>query len=309
VVPDLLLLTAGLVCAGLGGEFFVRGLVGLAAWFRVPAGVIGATVAAFATSSPELTVAVTAASDGRPEIALGDALGSNIVNLGLVVGLVLLLGITSTADISRRDVWTGLAMLGLLLVLTLDNEVSWRDGVVLLLAFASWMGVTVEDALRARSDVVSSVGERRHGRALAAAFLGLIVLVLAGRLLVTGAKSIGEDLGLSTFVVGVVLVSLGTSLPELATAVIARIRGHAEVGISAALGSNIFNTSFIVGVAAVIAPIDVVKRDVSISILFAAALVPILLVATGEQPLRRWRGVVLLGAYCASLLALLSVQG
>lgn len=309
MVRDLLLLTAGLLCAGLGGELFVRGLVGLAAWLRVPAGVIGATVAAFATSSPELTVAVTAASDGRPEIALGDALGSNIVNLGLVVGLVLLLGITSTADISRRDVWTGLAMLGLLLVLTLDNEVSWRDGVVLLLAFASWMGVTVEDALRARSDVVSSVGERRHGRALAAAVLGLIVLVLAGRLLVTGAKSIGEDLGLSTFVVGVVLVSLGTSLPELATAVIARFRGHAEVGISAALGSNIFNTSFIVGVAAVIAPIDVVKRDVSISILFAAALVPILLVATGGQPLRRWRGVVLLGAYFASLLALLSVQG
>jgi cation:H+ antiporter len=309
MVRDLLLLGAGIVFAGLGGELFVRGLVGLAAWLRVPAGVIGTTVAAFATSSPELTVAVTAASEGRPEIALGDALGSNVVNIGLVVGIVLVLGTTAAADISRRDVWTGLALLGLLLVLALDGQVSRKDGVVLLLAFASWMAVTVVHALRGRSDVLSSVGERRHGRAVGEALVGLIFLVLAGRLLVSGAKSIGEELGLSTFVVGVVLVSFGTSLPELATAVIARLKGHAEVGLGAAIGSNIFNTSFIVGLAAVIAPIGVVERDVAISILFAAALVPVLLVGTGGQPLRRWRGVVLIGAYAGSLLTLLAVQG
>jgi cation:H+ antiporter len=302
------LLGLGLLFAGCGGELFVRGLVGLAAWLRMPAGVIGATVAAFATSSPELTVAVSAAGEGRPEIALGDALGSNIVNIGLVVGVVLALGATSAADVSRRDALTGLAMALLLLVLVLDEEVSRRDGAVLLIAFSAWLAVTVERALRGRSDIVATVAERRHGRALVAAALGLISLVLAGRLIVAGAKSISEDLGLSTFVVGVVLVSLGTSAPELATAVIARVRGHAEVGLGAAFGSNIFNTSFIIGIAALIAPIGVVRRDVSISVLFGAALVAVVLVGSSGRRLPRWRGFVLLAAYAASILVLLAVQ-
>jgi cation:H+ antiporter len=302
------LLGLGLVFAGCGGELFVRGLVGLAAWLRMPAGVIGATVAAFATSSPELTVAVSAAGEGRPEIALGDALGSNIVNIGLVVGVVLALGATSAADVSRRDALTGLAMALLLLVLVLDEEVSRRDGAVLLIAFSAWLAVTVERALRGRSDIVATVAERRHGRALVAAALGLVSLVLAGRLIVAGAKSISEDLGLSTFVVGVVLVSLGTSAPELATAVIARVRGHAEVGLGAAFGSNIFNTSFIIGIAALIAPIGVVRRDVSISVLFGASLVAVVLVGSSGRRLPRWRGLVLLAAYAASILVLLAVQ-
>jgi cation:H+ antiporter len=306
---DLSLLGLGLVFAGTGGELFVRGLVGLAVWLRFPAGVIGATVAAFATSSPELTVAITAAADGRPEIALGDALGSNIVNIGLVVGVVLLLGTTASADISRRDALTGLAMALLLLVLVVDGELSRIDGVVLLLTFAGWMSVTLERALSARSAAVVTVAETRHARAVVTALIGLVFLVVAGRLLVTGAKSIGEDLGISTFVVGVVLVSLGTSLPELATAVISRLRGHAEIGLGAALGSNIFNTSFVVGLAAVIAPIGVDRRDVSISLLFGAALILVLLVGTGGKPLRRWRGVALVGAYTASIVTLLALQG
>jgi cation:H+ antiporter len=196
----------------------------------------------------------------------------------------------------------------LLLVLVLDEEVSRRDGAVLLIAFSAWLAVTVERALRGRSDIVATVAERRHGRALVAAALGLISLVLAGRLIVAGAKSISEDLGLSTFVVGVVLVSLGTSAPELATAVIARVRGHAEVGLGAAFGSNIFNTSFIIGIAALIAPIGVVRRDVSISVLFGAALVAVVLVGSSGRRLPRWRGFVLLAAYAASIFVLLAVQ-
>jgi cation:H+ antiporter len=139
--------------------------------------------------------------------------------------------------------------------------------------------------------------------------VGLLLLVLAGRLLVTGAKSIGEDLGISTFVIGVLLVSLGTSLPELATAIIARVRGHAEIGLSAALGSKIFNTGFVVGLTAVLAPIDLVRRDVSISLFFGVALVLILLVGTRRKSLSRARGIVLVAAYVASLVVLLIAQG
>jgi cation:H+ antiporter len=305
---DLLSLATGVVLAAAGGELFVRGLVGLAAWARVPAGVIGATVAAFATSSPELTVAITSAADGRPEIALGDALGSNVVNIGLVVGIVLVLGVTSAGDISRRDAGTALGMALLLLILLLDGNVSRLDGAVLLGAFGAWLAWTTSEALRKRSEIVETLGERRHGRSVAEAILGLVCLIAAGRFLVLGAKEIGADLGISTFVVGVVLVSFGTSLPELATAVISRFRGHAELGIGTALGSNIFNTSFIVGVAAVLAPIEVAARDATVTLVVGAAMIPVLLIGTRGEPLARWRGVMLIGGYAASLLLLLAIQ-
>jgi cation:H+ antiporter len=306
VALDLFYLAIGIVLAATGGEFFVRGLVGLAAWARVPAGVIGTTVAAFATSSPELTVAISAAQDGRPEIALGDALGSNVVNIGLVVGIVLLIGRTSTADISRRDVATALGMALLLLVLLLDGDVSQLDGAVLLTTFGVWIALTTRDALRGRSDIVETIGERRHGRSVAEALVGLVCLVAAGRLLVLGAKGIGDDLGISTFVIGVVLVSFGTSLPELATAVISRMRGHAELGISTALGSNIFNTSFIVGIAAVLAPIEVAAREAAVSIIAGVVLILVLVVGVRAEALPRWRGVVLMCGYCLSIIVLLS---
>lgn len=305
---DLTFLAIGVVLAAVGGEFFVRGLVGLAAWARVPAGVIGATVAAFATSSPELTVAISAAEDGRPEIALGDALGSNIVNIGLVVGIVLLMGMRTAAEISHRDAATALGMALLLLVLLVDGDVSRYDGALLLTTFAVWIALTTRNALRDRSEIVETVGERRHGRSVAEALVGLVCLVAAGRLLVVGAKGIGDDLGVSTFVIGVVLVSFGTSLPELATAIISRVRGHAELGVSTALGSNIFNTSFIVGVAAVLAPIEVAAREAVVSIVAGVALILVLLVGTRGEALSKWRGVALVSGYCISLLALLAQQ-
>ena len=284
----------------------MRGLVGLAAWARVPAGVIGATVAAFATSSPELTVAVTAAAEGRPEIALGDALGSNVVNIGLVVGIVLLMSTTSAGAISRSDGVVALGMALLLLILLLDGGVSRIDGLVLLAVFGAWIVATTRRALHGRSDIATTVGETRHGRSIVEALLGLILLIAAGRSLVVGAKGLGEELGISTFIIGVVLVSFGTSLPELATAVISRARGHAELGLSTALGSNIFNTTFIVGVAAVLAPIEVELREAASTLLIGAAMILVILLGTGG-PIRRWRGGLLLGAYCLSLvLALLA---
>jgi cation:H+ antiporter len=308
VALELAYLGFGVLLAALGGELFVRGLVGLAAWARVPAGVIGATVAAFATSSPELTVAISSAADGRPEIALGDALGSNLVNIGLVVGIVLVLGIRSPTSISRRDAATALGTALLLLLLLLDGNVSRVDGVVLLIAFAAWIAVTTKDALQGRSEIVETVGEKRHVRSVAEALLGLVCLIAAGRLLVVGAKELGADLGISTFVVGVVLVSFGTSLPELATAIISRARGHAELGVSTALGSNIFNTSFIVGVAAVLAPIEVSVREAAVTLVVGAAMIPLLLVRTRGMPLARWRGVALIAAYVLSLLAVVLIR-
>ncbi len=313
MIDDFVFLSIGLVCAALGGELFVRGLVGIASWIRVPAAVIGATVAAFATSSPELTVAINAAADDRPEIALGDALGSNLVNIGLVVGLLLLAGTSLTADLSRRDAWTGLGLTVTVGFLILDGEIARSEGFVLLFCFGVWISLLVRQSVEARDHeddniAVETIGERRHGRSVLVSLVGLAFLIAAGRLLVIGAKGLGAELGLSTFVVGVVFVSLGTSLPELATVIAAKIRGHAELGFGTVLGSNIFNVSFIVGVAAVLTPIDVDRGDVAISLLFGAAMLPVLLWRSRTTSFSRRRGVILLGMYGGALATLLVLQ-
>jgi len=318
VLIDVLSLVLGIGFAAVGGELFVRGLVGVSAWARVPAGVIGATVAAFATSSPELTVALNAAAEDRPEIALGDALGSNMVNLGVVVGLLLLAGTTNASDLSRRDAFTGLALVLLLALMVIDGDVARTDGLVLILCFAAWLAIVIRQTARLPEaqphggssqdeTVVATLGERLHGRSVIESLIGLGLLVAAGRLLVIGAKGIGAELGLSTFVVGVVLVSFGTSLPELATGIISKIRGHAELGLGTVLGSNIFNVGFIVGIAAVLSPIDVDRGDVWVSIFLGAAMVPVLFVHTGAR-LSRWRGVALLGIYATAITVLIALQ-
>ena len=317
MLSHYLSLSVGLVCAAIGGELFVRGLVGVAAWARVPARVIGATIAAFATSSPELTVAINAAADERPEIALGDALGSNLVNVGLVLGLVLLAGATAGADLSRRDALTAVSIAVLLGFLIIDGELARTDGVVLLFVFASWLSVVVREAFAARvahgiasedPEILGAISERGHRRAVLFAALGLVALVIAGRLLVVGAKGIGADLGLSTFVIGVVLISVGTSLPELATAIAAKVRGHAELGLGTLLGSNIFNVSFIVGVTVVLVPIDVDRGDVAISLIFGIAMFPVVLWRVTGETLSRWRGGLLIAIYVIALVTLVVVQ-
>lgn len=293
----LLALVIGLAFAGFGGELFVRGAVGIAQWARVPAGIIAATVAAFATSSPELSVSVSAALAGTPEIAFGDALGSNVVNIGLILGLALLFGALQGSDQSaRRDLPAAILAPVLTALLVLDGELSRLDAAVLLTAFLTWLVLTVAAARKARSAVVGVVGDARRGRAAVEALIGLILLVTAGRLVVDGAKYIGDALGWSPFVVGATLVAVGTSMPELATTVVSRLRGHDEVGLGTALGSNVFNNLFIVGVAASISPIVVAPRPAMISLAAGVAmLLMVLPVRAGLIP--RWRAWPLLGAY------------
>ncbi len=157
-------------------------------------------------------------------------------------------------------------------------------------------------------EAFQTLGEHRHARSVAEALVGLVFLVAAGKLLVVGAKGLGADLGLSTFIIGVVLVSFGTSLPELATAISARVRGHTELGLGTVIGSNIFNTSFIVGIATVISPIDVERRDVWISLGVGGAMLLVLLWRVHGIALGRWRGVVLVSMYLAALAMLLVLE-
>ncbi len=275
-MSDTLGLILGLVCAGLGGELFVRGIVGLAGWARVSASIVAATFAAFATSSPELTVAVTSSLAGTPEIALGDALGSNIVNVALILGIAVLIApIPASRDGIRRDFPAAILVPLVVGALAFDGTLSRVDGLILLGLFAIWLTMAIFEAHRQRSAAIDVLGEHRPWLALGLCLAGLAFLIASGRLIVSGALGIAASFGISPFVISATLVAFGTSMPELATALIAQIRKHSEVGLGTILGSNIFNGLFILAVAAILHPVNVEWNAVSLTLLFGVATVAI----------------------------------
>ncbi|MGE0881250.1 MAG: sodium:calcium antiporter [Acidimicrobiia bacterium] len=302
-MADIVVMLVGVVFAGLGGELFVRGAVGLSVWARIPAGVIGTTVAAFATSSPEMSVAIQAARSGRPEIALGDALGSNVINIGLVLGVTIALGsLPVERRLVRRELVVAAAAPLLTVAVLIDGTMATSEAVVLAVAFVAWLAVVTREAWRARSAAVEAVKPPRRFAAVGTSIAGLALLMLAGRIIVSAAKGLGDTLGLHPFVVGATLVAAGTSAPELATAVISRRRGHAEVGLGTVLGSNVFNNLAIVALAGLIEPIRIAATDVVIAVV--ACLVALGLVVPGRSAsIPRWRGAVLLAVVAAYTVA------
>lgn len=303
-----LLLTLGIISAAIGGEVFVRGVVGIARWARISTGIIGATFAAFATSSPELSVSINSALAGTPQIALGDALGSNVVNIGLLLGFALVFAPLQTSpDVLKRDFALVVIVPILLAVLCMDGVLGRMDGLLLLMLFSGWMWSVVVEVKRQRNAVVGQIGEMNHISAVLQGVVGLVFLGLAGLLIVAGANGVAQQNGIDPFLIGATLVAIGTSAPEIATVVIARIHKHDEIGLGTLLGSNIFNSLFIVGVAASLHPIPIRWEEIAIGLAFG------LMTSVFAFPFRgntivRSRGVLLLGLYVAYLVALLQTH-
>lgn len=306
MTESILYLIAGVVLAWFGGEIFVKGGVGIAHWARWPKAVVGVTVAAFGTSSPELMVAVNAALDGVPNISLGDVLGSNVVNIALVLAIVLSIsGMKAEDDGVRRDWTVALLTPGMLYGLLRDGWFSRLDALILLGGFAVWLFVVIRHArAHARRQVphAQRVSPAKPALHLAA---GLGLLIVAAQLVVTGGKGVAVALGWSPFIVGAVVVAAATSTPELATTLISRVRGHHDVGIGNILGSNIFNMLCIASVAALIHPYPVNMPEVHPSLWFGVLTVLLILPAKCGT-IRRWRGVLLLGLYLAYVLLTLN---
>jgi cation:H+ antiporter len=287
-------LALGIVCAGIGGELFVRGAVGLAGLARISPGIVGATVAAFGTSSPELSVSISSALAEKPQIALGDALGSNVVNVALILGLALVIsGIQSPRASVRRDLPVALLIPAITGILFLDGVLSRIDGALMLGMFIAWLVAAAIEARKQRSSAKEVLGGHPGWLILVFCATGLAFLVAAGNLIVLGAREIAVSFGVSEFIIGATIVALGTSVPELATTIIAKVRGHDEVGLGTVLGSNIFNGIFIVAIAALIHPIVLPLRDVAATLVYG-----ILAVAFVFPPkngfIERRRGVILL---------------
>jgi cation:H+ antiporter len=302
---DWITLIAGILFAGLGGELFVRGAAGLARWLRIAPGVVGATIAAFSTSSPELSVAVSSAVAGTPQIALGDGLGSNIVNVALILGLALAVSsIQSSRDAMRRDFPVALLVPVITGVLLIDGMLSRLDGLLMLALFLTWLVYSVLQARKQRSaSAEASTGRRQWVSALWSAS-GLAFLVGAGMLIVSGAKGIAASLGIDPFIIGTTVVAVGTSAPELATTLLAKIRGHDEIGLGTILGSNIFNGLFIIGVAVSIRPVRVTLAELAMALAFGLASL-LLALPTRSGLIPRRRGVFLLALYAAYVATLL----
>jgi cation:H+ antiporter len=269
--------------------------------FGLPAAFVGATFAAFATSGPELGVSVLAALKGAPQIGMGDALGSNVVNLGLVLGITILVAELRAgpraSDVRLAVLFAAPLLVGLLVP---GGGLSRADALILLAMFFAWIALELRSLDRGAAPP-RVAGDRR---ALLAGLGGLLLLFVAGDLIVRAAREAAVLFGIDAYFIGATLVAFGTSVPELAIALAARARGHHELGLATLVGSNLFNGLFIVGAAALIHPIAIGLPEVTIT-LVAALTLSVLLVPGRDGTLRRWRGAALLAGYAGYVLAML----
>ncbi|MEW5754801.1 MAG: sodium:calcium antiporter [Pseudomonadota bacterium] len=305
LTTDLAALAGAVLLAAIGGEAFLKGVLGVAGWLRVPKLLVATTLAAFATSSPELTVSSVAALAGKPEIGLGDALGSNVVNIALILGLALLLG---PIRVGRGDLGRDFALALIVPLFTLamafDGAFSRLEGGMLLALFVGWMGLVIRAGRAVRAGAPPE-DTARHGLAILYGVGGLTALILAGSLFVTGASGIAVAFGVHPYVIGAVVVAVGTSLPELVTVLVSRLRGYDDIGVGTLLGSNLFNGLAIVGVAASIHPIQAPPAEIAIALGFGIAAV-LLMIPNRAGCIPRGRGVLLLAAYGGFVLATLA---
>lgn len=301
-------LLLGALLLYLGAEGLVRGAAGLALRLGVRPLLIGLTVVAYGTSTPELVVSTAAAWRGSSDIALGNVVGSNIANIGFILGLTALIAPPkSDGTMAGRELWVlalGTAVLPLLL---LDGSIGRIEGTVLALGAVAFTWLTVRWSRRdpASHDPVSdALAEAARGRPSARlvwlCLLGLLLLVGGGELFVRGAVSMAALFGVSERVVGLTVVAVGTSLPELAASVVAALRGHSELAIGNVVGSNIFNVLLILGAAALVKPMagDLAVMGVD---LLTLAWVTVLAILMLRKPrvMTRAEGVLLLASYGA----------
>jgi cation:H+ antiporter len=312
-----LLLVAGLVGLVFGADWFVRGAASLAVAVGVSPLVIGLTVVAYGTSMPELVVSGVAALDGRSAIALGNVIGSNIANVGLILGLTALLAPpTVDGTLQRRELPVFLASALVVPLLLVDGTVGRVEALALLVGAIAFTVVTARRQPAASAMAGDAAAEPsasppdangRVGllRASALTIVGLALLLGGGRLFVNAASELATRAGISERVIGITVVAVGTSLPELAASAVAALRGLSSLAIGNVVGSNIFNVLFVLGGAGLIAPVRgelaLLRFDLGVMVGFSLAAA-VLLRAPRRVP--RVEGALLIVGYMAAMYAL-----
>jgi cation:H+ antiporter len=266
----------GLALLVWSADRFVEGAASTARHLGMPALLVGMVVVGFGTSAPEMVVSALASLQGNPGIALGNAYGSNIANIALILGLTALISpIVVHSQILRKELPVLTAVSVLAAAQLWDGHLSRLDAVVLLGVFAALMGWSILQGLRERSDNLGAEMEQELAthpmplpRALVWLAVGLVLLIVSSRILVWGAVSIAQALGVSDLIIGLTIVAVGTSLPELASSLVAVRKGEHDLALGNVIGSNLFNTLAVVGIAGAIHPLDVppelLTRDMAV---------------------------------------------
>ncbi len=307
-----LFVALGIVLVSGGAHYLVEGASNLAKRMGVSDLIIGMTVVSFGTSAPELVVSVMAAYSGSGEIALGNVIGSNIANIGLILGIT---AIIQPMRIRHNTIWKDIpfSLIGVVVVIFMSGDIhldrssasviSRADGLVLLCFFVIYLYYTFNIAREEKPQTTEGLVRRPLWLALFWVIGGLAALAYGGRLTIDGAVGIARGLGVGETIIGLTLVAVGTSLPELATSIAAALRGRADMAMGNVVGSNIFNIFFILGVSAVVSPLPIGK--ISLVDFMACFFITVLMFASGfvlrKQIMYRPKGWMLLGLYALYL--------
>ncbi|MFZ6052868.1 calcium/sodium antiporter [Halocola ammonii] len=304
---EYLLLILGLATLIAGGELLVRGAVGIALKAKVPSVIVGLTIVSFGTSAPELIISLQAVLSNNPDISIGNVIGSNIANLGLVLGLtVIILPMPFEKSILRKDWPYMMGSTVLLWVFLLDNQLSFIEGLLLIIGLAIYILFMIRRARSGRIplSVVEEV-EDFSGAKSKPYWLLLLFLVLSSvglhfgsEWFLDGAIDIAKNYGLSDRVIGVTIVAFGTSTPELAASVIAAVKKEMDISLGNLVGSNIFNILSVLGITAMIKPLVVSEQTLNFDIYWMAGVALILLpIMLTSKKINRFHGLLLLIIY------------
>ena len=309
----LLAIVAGFIILVWSADKFVDGAASTAKHLGMPTLLIGILIVGFGTSAPEMVVSAIAAMEGNPGLALGNAIGSNIVNVALILGVTALVSpIVVNSNIVKKEIPLLLLIVFIIGYLLLDNTLTLVEGIILLAGFFALIAWSIISAMRNKGDALESDMEEElieHPMSLKAGIIwlliGLILLVASSRLLVWGAVGIAHEFGISDLIIGLTIVALGTSLPELAASVMAARKGEHDIAIGNVVGSNMFNILAVIGIATVIAPmnnipLEVLQRDWIVMLVLTIAL---LLMSYGFKAkngvINRTEGTILIICYVA----------
>ena len=294
---------AGLALLIVGAELLVKGASRIAAGFGISPLIIGLTVVAFGTSAPEMAISVSSVLKGEADIAVGNVVGSSICNVLLILGVsALITPLVVSEQLVRTDVPIMIGVTVLAFAFSLDGRIGFLEGAVLfggILAYVSWH---LRVSLRSGELGVSVEGSSHWAIDVALVMVGFALLTLGSRWLVSSAVTIAEAMGVSELVIGLTIVAVGTSMPEMATSVVAAVRGQRDIAVGNVVGSNIFNILCVLGATAMVAPDGLpvseaaLHFDYPVMLAVAVACLPIFF---GGYVIKRWEGGLFLGYYVA----------
>ncbi len=307
MITSILYVIIGFVLLVVGGEFLVRSSVALSFRLKLSKMVIGLTVVSFATSAPELLVSIQAALDGLSDISLGNVIGSNIANIGLVLGITAIISPLAIDRDFYRFNWPVMLLLSAgLYVLLMDGVLTRLEGFILFLSLVVYLFLLIRRARKLSAtdveEVDDSLQKTSNFKIIIWLLIGGCALYFGSELLVTGAETIALKMGISEGVIAVTLIAVGTSVPELAASVIAALKQEKAISLGNLIGSNIFNIASVLGITSLIQPILVKDETLMSSNIywmlgFAIVLLPLAFIPK-KMILGRYKGLLIFGAYC-----------